>query len=141
MRLLILAVMLWLSPTLLAAEPTTATVTGKRGGRNVTYVGGLGTEIQGLIVALLGSSNIEREATKKKWEEGLKKERLRVHFAKPQLLAVNVGGDKTYKVSEILLTTSSELLVRSRDKYHSFTKYDGHLWVFFYTRYLNTSKF
>ena len=140
MRHVIAILMLVPAPVLLAADPPAATVTGQRGGRPATYGRGLETTLQGLILALVGSSSIERDTNKDSWEAGLKKEHIRVTFAKPHPLTI-AGADKTFPVTELLLVTSGEhdpdrLLAKCGDKYHAFSKYDGHIWVLLQTRYL-----
>ena len=128
-------------PVISAPQAPMATVTGIQGGRNVSFAGGADTVMQGLIVALLGSSNVEHETTKEQWDELLKKEHLRVRFARPQVLATDVEGEKSYKTSEILVAVSpthlaNRLLIRCGDKYHAFGKYDGHIAVLLKDRFL-----
>jgi hypothetical protein len=144
MRNVIAILMLVPAPALLAADPPSATVTGQRGGRAITYGAGLETVMPGLVVALVGSSSVERDATKDSWEAGLKKEHVRIKFAKPHTITAAEDG-KSYAATEILLVTVGEhdpdrLLVRCGDKYHAFGKYDGHLWVLLQTRYLAGDK-
>src|SRR5262245_38181214 len=99
--------MLMSAPVLLAADPPAATATGQRGGRAMTYGAGLETVMQGLVVALVGSSSVERDATKDSWEAGLKKEHVRIKFAKPHTITA-AEDRKSYAATEILLVTVGE---------------------------------
>jgi hypothetical protein len=131
-------------PTLLAAAPvpvpredrradppTTVTALYDRG-RVVTYGPGLGTTVEGLALAVFGSSQTEFDATKQEWDEGLKARHVRVQYARPRAIRLRVDGDKVYEVSEVLIGFSpGQILARCGEKYYKFGKYDGKLWMIF----------
>src|SRR5262245_55230447 len=107
MRHVIAIMMLRPAPTWLAADPPAAARTRQQRTGSVPYGPGLEAVMQGLVVALVGSSSVERDATKDSWEAGLKKEHVRIKFAKPHQLTA--GGDgKSFAATEILLVTVGE---------------------------------
>lgn len=123
----ILAV-LCLAPMALAADPPTATVTGRNNGKAVTYSGGMGTLVEGIAIATFGTGQFETEVAKDQWETALQNDHILVRFPKPQGLAATIqGGDKTYEVSELLVPTAVSTggpLARVGDKYLVFGKWD-----------------
>jgi hypothetical protein len=130
MRISASLVVLVLVPALLAAaDPPTATVTGRNNGHVVTFEKGMATIVQGLAIATLGSAQFEFAADKDRWDTALKGDHVLVKFAQPQGLAANIqDGGKTYAVSELLVPTTlgtiDAPLARAGDKYWAFGKWD-----------------
>jgi hypothetical protein len=95
-----------------------------------------------MAITLLGSSSVCIEASEEKWDAAIKKEHIRVQFAKPHAMrAIGVDEQKTYEVAEILIGLSDErdfkgLMIKAGGKYHQFAKFDGALWIAFQQRLL-----
>jgi hypothetical protein len=118
-------------------EPPLAMVTGNLGGRQVKYVDSLGTLGQGMAIALLGSSSVYLEGSEELWDAAIKKDHIRVRFARPHALRARSEDDqRTYEVSEIVIVLAGGIHIKARDKYHRFAKYDGVLWITFQKRFL-----
>lgn len=120
----------------LAAAPAVesgASVTGRPGGRARTFAHGLDTTIEGLVLTLLGTCSVERDATRQEWDEALQGEHLRVRYPRPRILTANVERHR-FEAVELLLTGSATtppryIFVRSGDSYRALSKFDGHLWI------------
>lgn len=145
-RMLLVIGLILCANYLQAAEPLTAKVTRQVGERTLTYAGGLDTVLQGLLTALLGSSNIVTEAAAADWQAALKEDHLRVVFPAPQNFVISQSeGKLPVPVSEIVLSQAPErsphrFMSRDGDKYYVYGKYDGHIWVLLSSRYLNDGK-
>jgi hypothetical protein len=87
-----------------AADPPTATVTGRNNGKAVTFPKVMGTLVQGLAIVTFGTAQFESEADKDQWEAAIKSDHVLIKFPKPQGLAANIQDDnddgKTYEVSD-----------------------------------------
>jgi hypothetical protein len=93
--------------------------------------------MQGMALALLGSSSVHLEGSEDLWDAALKKDHIRVRFPRPYALRARGDDDqKTYEVSEIVISLAGGLHIKTRDKYHRFAKYDGALWITFQKRFL-----
>jgi hypothetical protein len=130
--------MLLLSPALGQADDAKTVTTGRQGDRPLSFEGGLGTEYEGLVVAVLGSCSVDAEGTKDQWERALTADHLRVRFAKPRLFAVDVGR-RHVEADEVVVTLSATalpdtVLVRSGKGYRSFGKYDPKIGFFIQDR-------
>ncbi len=116
------------APMALAADPPTATVTGRNNGKAVKYIGGAGTVFQGVAVATFGTGQFETEVGKERWEAALQTDHILVRFPKPQGLVATIQGvDKNYEVSELLVPTAVSTggpMVRVGDKFLLFGKWD-----------------
>ena len=123
-----------LAPAPKPPEPRVATVTLSMAGTERKLAGALGTQWQGIGLALLGSSSVMAEATAADWEAAEKGDHIRIRFPKPH--AVRAHGedkDRQYDVSEFLIEMDGWSLrrpyIRCGDKVYRFAKYDGALWI------------
>lgn len=133
MRTLTCLVLLF-CPAIGWAEDGKATITGRQGGRPVSFAEGLATFYEGLVLAVVGTCSVDFEGTQAQWDEALKAEHLRVQFAKPRTFAVSVES-KEVAADEIVVTISAydmpkAILIRSGQSYRSFTKYDPKICFF-----------
>jgi hypothetical protein len=137
MRTAVVVTLLTLSGTGWSGEP--AKVGGVLGGKQRTFVRGLDTEVEGLILAVLGSCSVERESNKGEWDEAVKHDQLRVRpdhlrvrFSGPRTINLNVEKER-FEVDELVVTGSATtlpdwILARCGDRYHAFSKYNPHIW-------------
>lgn len=120
----------------LAAAPAVESetcVTGRQGGRPVTFGHGLSTAMEGLVLTLLGTCSVEREASRQEWDAALQGEHLRVRYPRPRALTANLERPR-FEAVELLLTGSATtmpryLYVRHGDSYRALSKFDGYLWI------------
>lgn len=149
MRCATLVLTLAMAAPAAAADPLTATVTGRRDGKELTYEGGADTVVLGLSISVFGSAVLEYPATKDRWEAAGKTDHVRVRFARPVTLTAQTDprgyrSDKRYEVDEILIKTTPHdrrppvpidspndwgkadaVLARCGDKYYSLVKTAG----------------
>lgn len=120
----------------LAAAPAVESnvrVTGRLGGRALTFAHGLDTTIEGMVLTLLGTCSVERDATRQEWNTALQDEHLRVRYPRPRILTASIERPR-FEAVDLILTGSATtapkyLYVRSGDSYRALSKFDGHLWV------------
>jgi hypothetical protein len=98
--------------------------------RKVKFEGSLGTQFEGLVIALLGScaDGGQRDKAKEEMKQALKSNHIRVQFSKPRAFAVT-GTLKTVEADEIVVPISASaapahIYVRSGTTYMSFAKYE-----------------
>ena len=153
MRCVAIVMTLTLAGLASAADPLTATVTGRLDSKELTHKDGQDTIAKGLAIAAFGSARIETDSSKERWEAARKTDHIRVQFDKPTKLTIVGGKGKSYSVDEILVKTTpwtkrpplptpngqgyftaddtshlgkgDGLVVRCGDKYYSFEKCQG----------------
>src|SRR5262249_38373859 len=141
-RLPVTCVILLSWPALSWAADAKATATARQGDRELTFEGGLGTDYEGLVVALLGSCNSESGATiatKERWEKALQGTHLRIRFAKARVFGVTAGEPPQVKAEEIVVPisasqSSDHIFVRSGKSYRAFAKYEPKMCFFIQDR-------
>jgi hypothetical protein len=118
-------------PALASGADPPAIATAKQDTRSLTFWGGLGTKVEGLMIALLGSCSVvfdESDGAKQAWAEAEKADHVRVRFAKPRRFQVN-DDQKEIEVAEIIVTMSAtkipdRFVVRNGNQFRSLAKYD-----------------
>jgi hypothetical protein len=123
-----------LAPAPKPAEPQVATATLSMAGTERKLAGPLGTQWQGIGLTLVAASHIVTDATEAEWDKVEKGDHLRVRFPRPHTVrARGDNKDQTYDVSEIVIEMDGwslkRLFLRCGDKFYTFGKYDGGLWV------------
>ena len=112
-------------------EDATTTATVTLGGRKLTFTRGSVTEYEGLVIALLGSCSVENGAsiaTKERWEKAMKRDHLRVHFAKPRTFVAGGPDSPNVEAVEIVVPISARkvpdhIFVRDGKGLRAFAKY------------------
>ena len=101
MHPLILALSI-LAPAPKPPEPQVATVSLSMSGAERNLAGPLGTQWEGIGLAMLGSSSVVSDKTQADWEAVGKGDHLRVHFPSPRALrARGDPKDATYEVGTL----------------------------------------
>ncbi|MDX1947283.1 MAG: hypothetical protein SFU86_17915 [Pirellulaceae bacterium] len=138
MRILALIVVLglfattWPSITRAADQPPSATVTTLHEERTAKQTGRYATMLQGIALATFGTGEIEGNVGPADWEKALEIPHIRVKFAEPQVIVLNVvsgdfHGEKAYAVSEFIVPTAISAgspIARVGDEYYSFGKWN-----------------
>src|SRR5262245_33812202 len=106
MQISFLALVL-LAPAPKSTDPALGIVTGRFESRNVRYADSLGTTVQGMAIALVGNSQVVDDGKEEDYDAALKKDHIRVQFAKPYALRARNGDEeKTYEVAEVVIRCS-----------------------------------
>jgi RNA polymerase sigma factor (sigma-70 family) len=106
-----------------------ATVTIYQGKREIGFSPGRSTHLEGLALAVLGTSKVANQVTKDEWTEALRGDHFRIVYAEPRAVGVSTGDSSlVLLVFEIVLPVSAEeppmsILVRCGDGYRGFAKH------------------
>jgi hypothetical protein len=133
----LLCLLILLCPALDGASADRTTVLARQGGREVIPRHGLDTMAEGLVLAALGDCSVEvgdDAANRKRWEEVLAGDHVRLRFARPRALSANV--EKTEVVAEEIAlpmplegAPGGRLMVRHGTHFRCFAKYGPEYWM------------